>query len=159
MAKTNFVIIKNTLTQELHKYFKASKAADLKAKKAIGVQLLNNIVNGSPNCSIVPPIKTGHLRGSGSVFVGSTLVGDTQGEYPVGKPNKSFSANDNTITVGFDTPYAAKMHENIGIKYQLGPVSEQSGDVEAFFVRKHLEQDKNELWALYAKIVKKETGA
>jgi len=157
--KMSIEIKKNTLQKGLAKYFKNVKKADFKAKAAMGLQLINNIVNGSPGSSIVPPILTGHLRGSGSVFVGNTLVGDTSAEYPAGTPNKSFQAGPEVVTVGFDTPYAAKMHENIGIKYKLGPYSEQSGDVGAFFVRLHLEGDKDEIFQLYASIIKKETGA
>jgi hypothetical protein len=151
-------IVRNTLHKGLNEYYKRAKTADFKAKSALGLQLLNNVINGSPGVTVVPPILTGHLRGSGSAFVGSTLVGDSSAEYAAGKPNKNFQANNDVVTVGFDTPYAAKMHENIGIKYKLGPFSEQSGNVGPFFLRLHLEGDKNELWGLYASIYKKETG-
>lgn len=159
MAGKTIVIVKNTLDKGLKTYFgKVDTVTPLALGKG-GLQLLNNTINGSPAAKAVPPKLTGHLRGSGSVFVGNKLVGDTQKNESSGTPNRDHSDSDNVITVGFDTPYAAKMHEHIGVDYKLGPISEKSGNVEVQFLTKHIEGDKDEILQLIATFVKKETGA
>jgi len=155
---TGFVVISDTLSSGFKKYFAIHKKIHPKAAAAVGLQLINNIVNGSPKETVTPPILTGHLRASGSVFVGSQLVGDTRSQPASGNPgtpNLSHSDNENTITVGFDTPYAAWLHENT---WTPGPVSRQSGDVGNKYIEKHLQKDGEELIKLYADIQKKATG-
>jgi len=82
-----------------------------------GLQLLNDCVNEVPTV----PLKEGWLRGSGSVFVQNKLVA-------VSKAGKSGLANTDTAgesvgeegisaLVGFNAPYAAKMHEGISFKF------------------------------------------
>jgi hypothetical protein len=159
MAGKSIVLVKNTLDKGLKTYFgKVDTVTPLALGKG-GLQLLNNTITGSPAAKAIPPKLTGHLRGSGSVFVGNKLVGDTQASESSGTPNKDHSDDPNVITVGFDTPYAAKMHEHIGIDYKLGPESEKSGNVEAFFLRKHIEGDKDEIMQLIATFIKQETGS
>lgn len=132
------------------------KGADLKARKKVGLQLLNWTLEGSSNESVVPPILDGILRGSGSVFVGSKVVGDSKSDYPQGTPNKSYTAHRDVITIGFNTAYAAKLHEK---EWQPGPVSLQSGDTGNKYIERHLKADGEDLVALYAEFFKKETGA
>lgn len=149
----------NTILKGRHDYFKAIEKATERSLKAGGLQYINNIVNGSPASSAVPPKLTGHLRGSGSAFVGSIFVGDTSSFEAGGTPNRNFSeSNSTTITVGFDTPYAAKMNEQIGVSLKLGPVSQQSGNVEFHFMQKHIEGDAKEILQLIADITKRDTG-
>jgi len=59
------------------------------------------------------------------------------------------------ITVGFNTPYAARMHE---VEFQPGPISKQAGNVGTKYIEKHLKADGNELIELGAAIIKKESG-
>lgn len=132
------------------KYFKKFSKEDLESRKKVGLQALNWIVNGSPKESVVPPILTGLLRGSGSIFVGSKYVGTIGGKK--GKPNKSHTEKEGVITVGFDTAYAARMHEGV---WNPGPVSKQSGDVGNKFIEKHLKADKKEYTKFYAALQKK----
>jgi hypothetical protein len=159
--KTKFVIIKNTLTKGMKKYFKLTDPggkADMEAKKAMGLQLLNNVINGSPRSGVVPPVLTGRLRASGSVFVGNTFVGDSSNETVTeGKPtpNKQHSDNINIVTIGFNTPYAARWHEQ---SFVPGPFSLQSGDVGNKYLEQHLKADRKELLKLYADIFKKVSG-
>jgi hypothetical protein len=133
-------------------YFRKFAEEDEKAKIKIGLQLINNIVNGSPNESIVPPILEGNLRGSGSVFLGSKLVGfgPEIGNNPT--PNQSHSGNDGEITIGFNVSYAARWENN---PFMPGTVSQQSGDVGYQYVAKHLNADKEELIELYATFMRK----
>lgn len=162
MAKTEFVIIENTLNKGLSEYFKLTKPGgkvDINAKKAMGLQLLNNTINGSPNESVVPPVLTGRLRASASVFVGSEFMKDTSnlsvsGDSPT--PNKSYSDNIDTVTVGFNTPYAARMHEQYS-EFKPGKFSKRSGDVGEKFLERHITADKEELIKLYGKILDKLT--
>ena len=161
MSKTGFVMVKNTLDQGMQLYVNRINKVKPVALAKMGLQLLNNVINGSPGASVVPPKLTGHLRASGSVFVGNILAGDTANLPGSGSPNRDHSANMNVITIGFDTPYAAKMHENLapeGKCYQLGEVSIRSGDVGPFFIRLHIENDGKELMGMYATFIRKEMG-
>lgn len=132
-----------------------STGADFKAKAKVGLQLLNWTLNGSSRESVVPPIKDGILRGSGSVFVGSELVGDSKSGYPNGTPNASYTGHKDIITIGFNTSYAEKMHET---SWNPGPVSMQSGDTGNKFIEKHLRADGKDLLKLYATFFKQEMG-
>lgn len=154
---------KNTLSKGLKRYFnmvgigeKGFNTIHFRAMEKIGIQLINWIINGSAKESIVPPIKEGILRGSGSVFVGSKLVHTTKGEYAQGTPNLSYNDKDNVITVGFNTAYAARMHET---NWTPGFYSRQSGDVGNKFIEQHLKADGKDLLKLYAIFVKKESRA
>jgi hypothetical protein len=158
--------VKGNFDKKLKEYFdKAgityanSKNADLKAKTIMGLRAINWIVNGSSNESVIPPIKDGILRGSGSVHVGNKFVGGVEG-YSHKEQNKQHTANSDTVTVGFNTAYAARMHEGLlpDGDMQPGPVSILSGDVGGKFVEKHLNADNQDLMALYAAIFKKETS-
>lgn len=112
----------------------------------MGLQLLDNIVNGSPYESAVPPKDMGVLRGSGSVFVGNELIGVSPLVNGEGTPNLNHSeANENVITIGFNTAYAAAQHENhapFGKQWQDGRISEQSGDVSGKYLELHLYNDR-----------------
>lgn len=164
MGKSLEMRFDDKMTAGMKTYFKKvgigriTSGADKKAKTAIGLQLINFVINGSSNAGVVPPILHGVLRASASVFVGSEFVGGNN-LWPVTEgaatPNTSYSANDNTVTVGFNTIYATRMHET---DWLPGPVSEQSGDTGNKFVEKHLKSDGKVLIGLYSDILKKESG-
>lgn len=152
----DFKLVKNNIDDRLRLYAKATLpggSAFKKAARVAGLQLINNIVNGSPKEPVVPPILTGRLRASGSVFVGSKLE-DTTEDRPVTEgsstPATSHSDSDNIVTVGFNTPYAARWHEEV---FNPGPFSEQSGDVGNKYIEKHLRSDGPELMALFASVL------
>lgn len=166
-------IIKDTLTPGLNAFFRKSgvgekglsSSADFKARQALGIQLLNWTINGSSNESTVPPIQFGVLRGSGSVFVDGVLVGDTKSNYPNGTPNGEYTASGNgDVTIGFNTAYAARLHETTWVPGGRIPSKQASnnagltGDVGNKFVEKHLKADGKALLGLYADIYKKEMG-
>lgn len=76
-----------------------------------GMQLLNDSIMQQPTV----PHKEGWLRGSGSVFVQNELTGEsTSGKK--GKAAKGHTepirANELVAVVGFNTPYAARLHEH-----------------------------------------------
>ena len=157
---------KNTLNDGMKRYFtkvgigKISIGAHKKAMAKTGIQLLNWILNGSARESVVPPIKDTVLRGSGSVFVGSEVIHTSRGLYSKGNPNTSHTDNKDTITVGFDTAYAATQHERLkpAGTWKPGPRSQQAGNVGGKFVERHIIADGNDLIALYATFLKKESG-
>jgi hypothetical protein len=70
------------------------------------------------------PLDEGTLSGSGSVFVGSKLIGTSAASADGGSPNPAdsyspnASANEIVGTVGFNTPYAARLHEHPEFKFQ-----------------------------------------
>ena len=154
--------IVNTLAKGLNQYFKImgisnspATGANLQGQIAVGLTLLNWTVNGSPNEPVVPPIKDGILRGSGSVFVDSRFYGSTGGEYPGGNPNKSYSGKANILTIGFNTAYAARMHET---NWNPGATSQKSENVGNKFVQRHIQADGKMLMQVYAAKVKKVSG-
>jgi len=81
-----------------------------------GIQLLND-------CVLIPPtvpIKEGWLRGSGSVFVENNLVAvSTHGKKgKANEDNREWSGPATILAVvGFNTPYAAKLHEGVDFKF------------------------------------------
>jgi hypothetical protein len=154
MAKAEFKIVKNTLVDGMRAFqVKHEKVSEMALGK-VGLQLINWIVNGSSREGVVPPVKTGLLRGSGSVFVGNKFIGATPRFSGLGTPNQSYEGKPNEVTVGFNTRYAAKLHEE---KFKLGLVSMQSGNVGNKYVEKHLKADGKALFAFYAKLLKDNT--
>ncbi|MFA5456872.1 MAG: hypothetical protein WC261_04480 [Synergistaceae bacterium] len=81
-----------------------------------GTQLMSDCVNIAPTV----PIEEGWLRGSGSVFVDDELVAVSKDGKP-GKANTSSPGgkknNAITVIVGFNTPYAHRLHEGVGYKF------------------------------------------
>jgi hypothetical protein len=152
---------KNSIGAGLMKFFETYKHQDEIAKKKVALQLLNFVDNGSSNCSVVPPKRDGQLRASGSVFVGSDLIKAHPGGTAATDHNES---DDMTVTIGFNTPYAARMHEHleqsgtpdpiVGRVLHQGAISRQSGDVDAKFLEKHIELDGPTLIEMYANIIK-----
>lgn len=157
MADKTGITFTETISMGLKAAEKSQKIANRMAWGAFGLQLLNNVVNGSPQEPTVPPILHGFLRASGSVFFESELLG-TASKYGYSnksadvKPNESYNGKKNEVTIGFNAPYATKMHET---SWTPGPTSAQSGDVGNKFLEKHLKKDRKELFQLYADIHKK----
>ena len=143
--------IMNYMSLNLNTFLNLYKIKSFQGKSAAGLQLINNVVNGSPNESVVPPILTGRLRGSGSVFVGAVLVGTSEsmtrssGATPAKSNNEN---NEQVVTIGFNTPYAAKWHEQ---EFTPGKFSVQSGDVGTKYLWKHAMHDAKEIKELFAK--------
>jgi hypothetical protein len=127
------LIIRDELSPGLIKFKKVSDKVMKVAVEKAALQFLNWIVNGSPTNSRVPPILTGALRGSGSVFVEAKLISTTGGQ-----ANTSYSGQKMVTTIGFNTVYAARLHET---EWNPGPVSVQSGDVGNKWIESHLKSD------------------
>jgi hypothetical protein len=154
----------NTLSDGLKKYFDGAgiapgktSEADKIAKTKCGLQFINWVVNGSSKEKVVPPVLWGILRASGSVHVGNEFVGGNN-LYPSKKGSESNDSDINspadTITISFNTAYAAKLHET---NWNPGPKSEQSGDTGNKYLEKHLAADGSAAIEMYARIFKKES--
>ena len=159
MAKGGFTFV-STLPEGLKRYQKivdmnGQQGADFQARQQMALQFLNVCNHGSKNDPTVPPVMTGNLRGSASVFVGAVLIQTTRGEYGIGEPAAAYSGPNNEITVVYNAAYAAKMHEDT---WNPGPRSEQSGNVGNKWVEKHLQADGPDLLEMYALTLKRLTG-
>ena len=86
-----------------------------------GLQLMSDAIDEAPSV----PLDESTLQGSGSVFVGNKLIGTSQ-DRAGGKgkptPNRHLSGADQrqetVATVGFNTPYAARLHEHPEFAFQ-----------------------------------------
>lgn len=154
----SFGIVKDTLTPGLTKFFKvdAPKAIDICMLK-IGLQLLNNCNNGSPQDPTVPPKDTGALRSSASVFLDDKLIGIAPYVGGEATPAKSFpvqlKSGEHIVTIVYNTAYAAKLHET---EWNLGEGSVRAGNVGNFWIKKHLDADGKELIKFFGILLKKE---
>lgn len=171
MPSRTFSIKSDTLTPGLRAFFKkagvgvADKAsAHFKAREKAALALLNFTVNGSSQEKTVPPIRWGILRGSGSAFVDGWLVGDTKSSYPDGTPNLEYRSPKDGFAVGFNTAYAARMHETKWVPGGKVP-SKQAVRNPAMlegvgnkFLEKHLRADAAVLLGTYAEVFRKEAG-
>jgi hypothetical protein len=139
--------------------------ADKKAKIKCGLQFINFIINGSSKEPVTPPVKWGNLRAAGSVHVGTEFVGGNN-LYPVKSTGglseinekaesntANISENVDTITIGFNTSYATRMHET---NWNPGKTSEQAGNTGNKYIQKHLYADKDTILEFYAITFKKE---
>ena len=146
----------NGLVIGLVNFKKKYKQVSTESKKKVGLALLNYINNGSPRESVVPPVLDGFLRGSATVFVGDSFIGQSEGfNSRFANTGSSGTKNAMIITVGYNAPYAAAMHEHEG---NWGPVSQQSGDVGNKFIEKHLKNDGRLLMKFHASNIKKGLG-
>lgn len=149
---------KQTDLTPLKKLAKDSPKAFQKGLEAGALQLLTWMNTGSPNESRKPPIDWGILRGSSSVFVGGKLVGEGKSKIRSGSdeqptPLTSYSAANTTISVFYNTDYAAKMHEWEG---GWGPGTERDGDAGNKWIEMHLKADKDLLMAVIGLEVKRD---
>jgi len=108
-------------------------------EKGLGVamnDLLGDCIQEVPTV----PLKEGWLRGSGSIFVQNKFEGTSAG---IGGGKTKFANTDHgemislgkyVGVVGFNAPYAAKMHE--GIDYQFTDPSSGAKYLESKIVRK-----------------------
>jgi hypothetical protein len=173
MAVMGFTF-KATLPDGLKKYqqlvaMDKTGGVDFHAKSQVALQFLNWSNQGSANDSTVPPIKTGNLRGSASVFVGKVLIQDTRGQYGKGTPVKTNNDPMSFITIIYNTSYAAKMHEDTWLPGGRNPSKKQMaenlansakfGDVGNKWLEKHMTADGKDLLEMYAMLLKKGTGA
>lgn len=107
----------------LDQYLAAFQAAARKGLARAGMLCLRDAVMDAP----MVPLDEGTLKGSGSVFVGNDLVGTSE-QFASGNPQakptpateyaEQLAADQLKATVGFNTPYAARLHEGVEFEFQ-----------------------------------------
>lgn len=117
----------------------------------VAIQMMTWMNTGSPAEPLKPPIRFGTLRGSASAFVGKKLIGTAPSEGGDPTPAMSYDAEDNVVTVVYNTDYAAKMHEWKG---GWGPYTLQDGNAGAKWIEKHIMADSPLAMAGLAEILK-----
>jgi len=142
------------MERKLKELEKKSPEALRKALEIAAIQFLTWSANGSSKESRKPPIRRGFLRGSGSAFVGSKLVGLVRG-HDNKEANRSYSDNPLNVTWGYNSEYATKMHET---NYKPGPFSAQDGDAGNKWLERHLSADRELFMKVVAIEFSKELG-
>lgn len=88
-------------------------------ERALGVamlSLMNDCINEVPTV----PLKEGWLRGSVSVFVNNKFSGNKDNgktDYMNKDHNGAIPKDSFVGVIGFNAPYAARLHEGIGFKF------------------------------------------
>lgn len=108
-------------TSDFDRKFKriVEKAIPDSVERGIGkamLQLMNDCIMENPTV----PLLEGWLRGSGSAFVQNKFVGDSSARYKdkfACKSHQESLGNNMIGMVGFNTPYAAKLHEGVGLHF------------------------------------------
>ena len=166
-----FTFSTNTLTpglQALRDKLKmnGSSGSDFRIKSKIALQFLQWTNQGSPREQVVPPIATGNLRGSASVFVGPVLIQTTRGEEPDGTPaTDTDERNMDNVTIVYNTAYAAKLHESMDWTPGGNPPNKEVehnpakvANVGNKWVEKHMKADAQAFFQMYADLLKAELG-
>jgi len=111
-----------------------------------GLQLLADSILQRPTA----PIKEGWLRGSGSVFVNNKCIGES----PSGRKGKANKNHNESIkpremvgVVGFNVPYAARLHEGEQLKFR-----EPSSGPK--FLESKMARNKNVYFKIIANVIK-----
>ena len=123
------------------------------AQEKAALSMMDWMSSGSMASQAAPPILSGVLASSGSVFYKKQNIGvspDISGGK--GTPNKAF--NSRNITWGFNTDYAKRLHEE---KLNPGPYSMRNPNRHPGnqWVTTHLQKDKNNYTKLVAKFARK----
>jgi hypothetical protein len=149
--------MKNTLTPALKKLAKKLPKAYETATLVAGAQLADDAVNEAPT----PPIDTGHLRGSWFVYAQGQLKTKGVDAERFDGLSKSIAVPRGKImaVVGFNAPYAQIMHDDLksfGTVYNLGPKSENAGNVNGNFLGAKLLKNKERYKRSFEAKLKKE---
>ena len=130
-----------------------SKKTFANAQEKAAIQMLDWMASGSMGTQAAPPIRTGVLASSGSVFYKNKNLGVSPDiSSGQGTPNKAFSSKN--ITWGFNTEYATRLHEE---KLNPGPFSKANPNRSPGnqWLMKHLKKDANNYTKLIAKFIEK----
>jgi hypothetical protein len=148
--------VSNTIPNGIKLFMLKESQIHNHACTVVALQLLNNCANGSPGSPVKPPIWTGYLRGSGSVFVNGKFISATPGiagSTPLRQLAIQAKGTETIISVVYNTDYAAWLHEEV---WKPGAKSVKAGNVGNKWIERHLNADGAELMWLYGKILKKE---
>ena len=126
-----------------------------KAQEKAAIQMLDWMSSGSMTSPAKPPRRTGVLASSGSVFYKNKFLKATPNTSRGGTPTPNKSHSGKGVTWGFNTNYAAKMHEDKSLN--PGPFSVRDPNMHPGnqWVTEHLQKDKNNYTKLIADFIKK----
>jgi hypothetical protein len=158
-GKTGLYI--KSMTIDIEKFSSYSKKQIGFACDKAAVEMLTWMSNGSQKNNTRPPLRWGVLSASGSAFRGGKFLMDTSnlpvksedGERPT--PNKQLhnteaTGSKVTMTWGFNTDYAAKMHEQKpGPNYKPNH-KDPDRMMGNQWVTSHLDSDKDDLQKVIA---------
>jgi hypothetical protein len=107
---------------QFDKTFKPQEQALLEAAEVGVGQAMMQLIRDSVMVAPTVPHDEGTLRGSGSAFVGTKLIYTTpsEGGQPTPAAEHDLEIPGNTIfgVAGFNTPYAARLHEHPEYRFQ-----------------------------------------
>lgn len=120
MSKQALTIDTKAFTKKLTQLTK--QATPKAIKKGMGqatLQVLNDAIEEQPTV----PLREGTLRGSGSAFVNNELAHTTEAKgdgsgTPATDANEAVKPTEYVGLIGFNTPYAARLHENPDYKFK-----------------------------------------
>lgn len=134
--------VSNTIRKKLKELEKLAPELVEKAQGPVALRMFRDFVMGEPKM----PVLTGFMRGSGAVFVNDTKVADSKdlNENKGTPPNSNPMAEKNQILAVINTPYAARLDQNLTPEgdMQLGPFSRQDGGVGGGFVSKKINSER-----------------
>lgn len=147
--------IKSTI--DVSHLVKQSKNYFWLAQRTAANAMLDWMANGSMNSPKKPPIRTGVLASSGSVFYKSKYLGSTKDVRTSDAKEPAFPNKHHTgegVTWGFNTDYATAMHEDKNLS--PGPFSIRDSNMHPGnqWLMEHLQKDKNSYTELVAKFIK-----
>lgn len=127
------------------------------AQEKAAIQMLDWMTSGSMGSPKKPPIRTGVLASSGSVFYKNKLLGITPNVAKEGSPTPNTSYNTKNIAWGFNTAYASRMHEDKDLN--PGPYSIRDPNMNPGnqWMTEHLQKDKDNYTKLIAEFIKAKT--
>ena len=126
----------NNITARLKELAKYSVELQKKALGQMGLRIIRDMVLDAPR----PPLRTGFLRGSGVVYLeskkvlDSTQVGGNSGAVKGDIPETNPEPEPMTLTVAFNTPYAANMDQNLSPEGSLKSHFENDGLIGVGFM-------------------------
>jgi hypothetical protein len=143
---------KNTI--DVSKLAKDSPKNFYLAQFKAAMAMLDWMSSGSQTSPKKPPIRTGVLASSGSVFYKNRLLGTSPNVATSGAPTPNKSHTGKNITWGFNTDYAKRMHEDKSLN--PGPFSKRDPNMAPGnqWVTEHLQKDKDNYTKLIAEFIK-----
>ena len=156
MSKTVELKFRNTI--DVSKLYAVSKNAFLMGQKKASIQMLDWMSTGTGVSQAAPPIRTGILESSGSVFYKNKLLKitpDVRIDKTKGEPTPLKNYNSKNITWGFNTDYATRMHEDKDLNPGLYSIRNANRHPGNQWMLEHLKKDENNYSALIAKFAGK----
>jgi hypothetical protein len=125
-----------------------------KAQEKAAIAMLTWMSSGSMGSPLKPPIRSGVLASSGSVFYKNKFLKTSKNISRGGVPTPNLSHTGKGVTWGFNTAYATRMHEDKDLNpgpFSLADPNMHPGNQ---WMTAHLQKDKNNYTKLIAEFLK-----